>query len=74
MDPIPPASLSTEHTSIWTGWRTLRDREVVREAASKGSHISLAHEFIATRKQWELPEAEKWFNAQVSFFNIMFLR
>lgn len=72
MDPPPPSGLNPELLSIWTGWKQLKDREVVREAAAKGLHISLAQNFIALRKQWDLDEAKKWFKAEVRVCLIIF--
>lgn len=62
---IPVECLTGELAGIWSGWRTLGDREVVREASAKGTHISLAQKFLATRRNCSPIEAETYFYREV---------
>lgn len=62
---VPSECLSGELAAIWSGWKTLGDREVVREASAKGTHIALAHKCIAYRKKCTLQQAQDYFNSQV---------
>lgn len=68
MKPHPPPTLSKEFTRVWIGWCAIGDREVAREAAAKGIYISLALQFIATRKEWDHSDVERWFKSEVSYF------
>lgn len=43
------------------------DREVAREAAAKGIYIELALQFIASRKEWDHSDVERWFKSEVSY-------
>lgn len=61
----PPANLNPEYARIWSGWNELGNKEVVREASSKGFYINLAIRFIALRKGIDFDEAEKWFHDEV---------
>ncbi|XP_011147988.1 spatacsin [Harpegnathos saltator] len=62
---IPVECLTGEPAAIWSGWRTLGDRELVREASAKGTHIKLAHKCLAYRRQSSLDLACIYFNKEV---------
>ncbi|XP_024937810.1 spatacsin isoform X2 [Cephus cinctus] len=62
---IPVECLTGELAGVWSGWRTLGDREVVREASAKGTHIKLAQRFLADRRQCSLDEAQIYFDKEV---------
>lgn len=65
---IPVECLTGEPAAIWSGWRTLGDRELVREASAKGTHIKLAHKCLAYRKQCTLDQAYTYFNKEVDIW------
>ncbi|XP_071562080.1 spatacsin isoform X1 [Temnothorax nylanderi] len=62
---IPVECLTGESAAIWSGWRTLRDRELVREASAKGTHIKLAHKCLAYRRNCTVEQACIYFNKEV---------
>ncbi|XP_017759699.1 PREDICTED: spatacsin [Eufriesea mexicana] len=65
---IPIECLTGESAAIWSGWRTLGDREVVREASVKGTHINLAYKYIAYRRRCSIEEAQHYFNKEVEIW------
>ncbi|XP_044265423.1 spatacsin-like isoform X2 [Tribolium madens] len=65
MNPPPPATLNKETIGVWHGWSNVGDKEVAREAAAKGSHVSLAIHFLSLRKRITLEEAQVWFREEV---------
>ncbi|KAL0117009.1 hypothetical protein PUN28_010108 [Cardiocondyla obscurior] len=62
---IPVECLTGESAAIWSGWRTLGDRELVREASAKGTHIKLAHKCLAYRRNCTVEQACTYFNKEV---------
>ncbi|XP_011684393.1 PREDICTED: spatacsin [Wasmannia auropunctata] len=62
---IPVECLTGEAAAIWSGWRTLGDRELVREASAKGTHIKLAHKCLAYRRNCSVEQACIYFNKEV---------
>lgn len=64
--PPPPPTLSKEYLRVWVGWYMIGDREVAREAAAKGIYIELALQFIASRKEWDHSDVERWFKSEVN--------
>ncbi|XP_072747233.1 spatacsin [Anoplolepis gracilipes] len=62
---IPVECLTGESAAIWSGWRTLGDRELVREASAKGTHIKLAHKCLAYRRHCSVEQACIYFNEEV---------
>ncbi|XP_063995284.1 spatacsin [Diachasmimorpha longicaudata] len=54
-----------ELAGVWSGWTSMGDREVVREASAKGNHINLAFKFLAYRRHWTIAEAQKYFYSEV---------
>lgn len=65
---IPVECLTGELGAIWSGWRILGDREVVREASAKGTHINLAYKYLAFRKNCSLDKARSYFNEEVELW------
>ncbi|KAG7198542.1 hypothetical protein KM043_005909 [Ampulex compressa] len=62
---IPVECLTGEPAAIWSGWRTLGDRELVREASAKGTHINLAHKCLRFRRNCSIEDAQNYFNWEV---------
>ncbi|KAF3424657.1 hypothetical protein E2986_01902 [Frieseomelitta varia] len=62
---IPIECLTGEPAAIWSGWRTLADRELVREASAKGTHINLAYKCLAHRRRCSIEDARYYFNKEV---------
>lgn len=62
---IPVECLTGELAGVWSGWRILGDREVVREASAKGTHVTLAQKCLATRRNCPLAEAQSYFYREV---------
>ncbi|XP_048514375.1 spatacsin [Athalia rosae] len=65
---IPVECLTGELVGVWSGWRTLGDREVVREAAAKGTHIKLSQKCLASRRHCSLKEAQAYFEREVNLW------
>ncbi|KAK0162920.1 hypothetical protein PV327_006649 [Microctonus hyperodae] len=62
---IPVECLTAgELAGVWSGWSTMGDREVVRESSAKGTHLKLAHKFLACRKGWTIGEAQNYFYSE----------
>jgi len=62
---IPVECLTGEPAAIWSGWRILGDRELVREASAKGTHIKLAHKCLAYRRHCSIEQACIYFSKEV---------
>ncbi|KOC59819.1 Spatacsin [Habropoda laboriosa] len=71
---IPIECLTGESVAIWSGWRTLEDRELVREASAKGTHIDLACKCLAWRKTCSIENAQDYFNQEVETWVMELLR
>ncbi|XP_043488145.1 spatacsin [Polistes fuscatus] len=65
---IPVECLTGESAAIWSGWRMLGDREVVREASAKGTYINLAYKYLAYRKNCTIDKAKIYFNEEVELW------
>ena len=66
---IPVECLTAgEAAGVWSGWYTFGDREVVREASAKGTHINLAHKCLAYRRRCTIGDAQKYFNEEVEIW------
>lgn len=50
---------------MWDGWCCKGDREVAREAATKGLHIELVKVFLSKRKKVSINDASAWFKEEV---------
>lgn len=65
---IPVECLTGEPAAIWSGWRILGDKELVREASAKGTHINLAYKCLAYRKRCSIENAQCYFNKEVEIW------
>ncbi|XP_078044398.1 LOW QUALITY PROTEIN: spatacsin [Augochlora pura] len=65
---IPVECLTGELAAIWSGWRSLGDKELTREASAKGTHINLAHKCLAFRRNCSLENAQHYFNTEVEIW------
>lgn len=57
--------LTQNEKIVWSCWETKTLREVVREAAAKGTHIALAHRFLQCKQSWDASTTKDWFTAEV---------
>ncbi|CAG9762324.1 unnamed protein product [Ceutorhynchus assimilis] len=64
LDPPPPRDISKENLGLWIGWTYKSDREVVREAASKGD-VPLAINFLSLRKNVEAYKIKEFIDAEI---------
>lgn len=71
---IPIECLTGEPAIIWSGWRILGDRELVREASAKGTHINLAYKCLAYRRRCSIEDAQHYFNKEVETWIIELLK
>lgn len=62
--------LTQNEKIVWNCWEQKSPREVVREAAAKGTHINLAIKYLKLKNSWSESIARDWFMAEVSFVNI----
>ena len=60
--------LTPELTGVWSGWVGLGDREIVREASAKGTHIELAYKFLERKRHCTLEEAKIYFAKEVDIW------
>ncbi|XP_011500198.1 PREDICTED: spatacsin [Ceratosolen solmsi marchali] len=67
-DRIPTECLSGELAGVWSGWMGLGDREIVREASAKGTHIELAYKFLEIRRHCPNQEAKVYFSDEVEIW------
>lgn len=65
---VPIECLTGQLAGIWSGWTGLGDREIVREASAKGTHIELAYKFLKTRRNCSLQEAKAYFSSEVEIW------
>lgn len=65
---VPVECLTGESAIIWSGWRTLGNREVVREASAKGTHINLAYKYLAHRRNCTFEQAKSYFDGEVELW------
>lgn len=65
---LPTICFNGEFAAIWSGWRSLRDRELVREASAKGTHINFAHQCLAYRRNCSIEDAQNYFNTEVEIW------
>lgn len=59
--------LTQNEKIIWSCWEDKSPRDVVREAAAKGSHIGLAISYLMQKNSWSESTAKDWFTAEVFF-------
>ncbi|KAH1007968.1 hypothetical protein HUJ04_005131 [Dendroctonus ponderosae] len=62
--PPIPQNIPKERAGLWIAWTYKRDREVVREAASKG-HVELAVQFIHLRRNLDEDIVKNFINTEV---------
>ena len=60
--------LSGELAGVWSGWKGLGEREIVREASAKGTHIELAYKFLENRRHCSSSEAKTYFANEVEIW------
>lgn len=58
---------------IWSYWEEKSPRDVVREAAAKGTHIELAITYLISKNSWSESTARDWFMAEVKTWTIQLL-
>lgn len=71
---IPVECFTGEAAAVWSGWRTLGDRELVREASAKGTHISLAYKCLAFRRNSSIEDVQHYFNKEIESWVIELLK
>lgn len=59
--------LTQNEKIIWNCWEEKSSRDVVREAAAKGTHINLAVKYLMSKNNWNEVTANEWFLAEVSY-------
>lgn len=64
--PPIPSNLKKENVGIWLGWTCKNDREVVREAATKGIDMNLVYLFLSQRQESNLEKAAEFLRNEVS--------
>ncbi|KAJ0180601.1 hypothetical protein K1T71_004005 [Dendrolimus kikuchii] len=65
--------LTQNERIIWTCWEEKSPRDVVREAAAKGSHIALAVSYLMEKNSWSESTAKDWFMAEVKAWTVQLL-
>ncbi|XP_061711592.1 spatacsin [Cydia pomonella] len=65
--------LTQNEKTIWSCWEEKSARDVVREAANKGSHINLAVKYLMHKNSWSEETARDWFMAEVRAWTIQLL-
>ncbi|XP_047512277.1 spatacsin [Pieris napi] len=65
--------LTQNEKIIWHSWELKSPRDVVREAAAKGTHIGLAIKFLMKKNTWNEPIAQDWFIAEVKAWTVQLL-
>lgn len=58
--------LTQNEKIIWSVWEEKSQRDVVREAAAKGTYINLAVKYLMAKNGWNETTAQDWFMAEVS--------
>ncbi|XP_052757536.1 uncharacterized protein LOC113517240 [Galleria mellonella] len=65
--------LTQNEKIIWTCWDEKSPRDVVREAAAKGTHINLAIKYLMEKNVWNESIAKEWFIAEVKAWTVQLL-
>lgn len=60
--------LNQNEKVIWSCWEEKSPRDVVREAAAKGTHLTLAIKYLMEKNSWNEESARDWFIAEVILF------
>ncbi|XP_052737622.1 spatacsin isoform X2 [Bicyclus anynana] len=66
-------SLSQNEKIIWNCWEEKSPRDVVREAAAKGTHVKLAIKYLMIKNSWSESTAQDWFMAEVKAWTVQLL-
>ncbi|XP_068629577.1 spatacsin isoform X2 [Battus philenor] len=65
--------LTQNEKIIWSCWEEKTPRDVVREAAAKGTHINLAIQYLMHKNSWSESSSKEWFLAEVKAWTIQLL-
>ncbi|XP_046964656.1 spatacsin isoform X3 [Vanessa cardui] len=65
--------LSQNEKIVWNCWEDKSPRDVVREAAAKGTHINLAIKYLKVKNSWSESTARDWFMAEVKAWTVQLL-
>ncbi|CAH0701733.1 unnamed protein product [Spodoptera exigua] len=65
--------LTQNEKIIWSCWKEKSPRDVVREAAAKGTHIELAITYLKEKNGWNDATAREWFLAEVKAWTVQLL-
>ncbi|KAM3963039.1 LOW QUALITY PROTEIN: spatacsin [Aphomia sociella] len=65
--------LTQNEKIIWSCWDEKSPRDVVREAAAKGTHINLAIKYLMEKNVWNELTAKDWFLAEVKAWTVQLL-
>ncbi|CAH2073718.1 unnamed protein product, partial [Iphiclides podalirius] len=65
--------LTQNERIIWSCWEEKSPRDVVREAAAKGTHINLAIKYLMNKNSWSESSSRDWFLAEVKAWTIQLL-
>ncbi|KAG6442693.1 spatacsin [Manduca sexta] len=65
--------LAHDEEIIWSCWEQKSPRDVVREAAAKGTHIALATKYLMHKNSWSESTAKDWFVAEVKAWTVQLL-
>ncbi|XP_028159191.1 spatacsin isoform X2 [Ostrinia furnacalis] len=65
--------LTQNEKIIWSCWEEKAPRDVVREAAAKGTHLSLCLKYLMHKNSWNETTATDWFLAEVKAWTVQLL-
>ncbi|XP_041977836.1 spatacsin [Aricia agestis] len=65
--------LSQNEKIIWKCWDDKSPRDVVREAAAKGTYINLAIKYLMAKNSWNETTAKDWFTTEVKAWTVQLL-
>ncbi|KPI91567.1 Spatacsin [Papilio xuthus] len=65
--------LTQNEKIIWSCWEEKSPRDVVREAAAKGTHIDLAIQYLMQKNSWTESSSREWFSAEVKAWTVQLL-
>lgn len=65
--------LNQNEKVIWSCWEEKSPRDVVREAAAKGTHLTLAIKYLMEKNSWNEESARDWFIAEVKVWTVQLL-
>lgn len=70
LDPPPPRDISKQNRGIWIGWTEKSDRQIIREAASKG-HVPLATKFLSLQQNVDVDRITELIRNEVFFLSFV---